>query len=82
MPDSNPTYVHRFLFNQVQRSCQNYQLDKMKDKVTQFFDATYYEGRAGPLFNIPLVSDILEKPVNSLKESTINGGLIGNVISG
>lgn len=68
--------------NRVHKSCQKYDLDASKAKVTQFFDATFYDGQSGPLFNIPVVSDVLQKPVAAFKDSTINGGLIGNFFAG
>jgi hypothetical protein len=68
--------------NRLRKSCQQYEFDTTKEKVTQFFDPPFYDGQAGPLFNIPVVSNILEKPVTSFKESTINGGVIGNVVAG
>ena len=69
-----------FAFNTVRKACQSYKFHEDQPKVYQFFDAKFYDGKAGPLFNVPLVSRIIDKPLASVKVATINGGLIGNII--
>lgn len=46
----------------------------------QFFDPPFYDGDAGPLINIPGISDVINEPIKDLKDKTINGGLFGTVV--
>lgn len=69
-----------FVFNTVRKSCQSYILDETQPKIYQFFDAKFYEGQAGPLFKIPGVSTIVDPAISVVKNHTINGGLVGNLI--
>ena len=81
-PVVNCTSEKGFLLNTIRKSCQHYELDKTQEKRCQFFDPPFYVGQAGPLLNIPVVSSLLEKPVNDFKNQSVNGGVIGNVIAG
>lgn len=69
-----------FVFNTVRKACQSYKLDKQKPKVYQFFDAKFYDGQAGPLFNIPGISKYIDPTVKAVKNHTINGGIVGNLL--
>lgn len=69
-----------FVFNTVRKACQSYQLDESQEKIYQFFDAKFYIGNHGPLLNIPGLSDNFDPVVRRVKNVTINGGIIGNII--
>lgn len=81
-PVVNCTQEKGFLMNTFRKSCQKYDLDETQPRRFQFFDPPFYVGQAGPLFNIPVVSPLLEKPVNDFKNISINGGGFGNIIAG
>ena len=68
------------MFNTLRKSCQAYELDENKPKIWQFFDAKFYEGEAGPLFKIPVISSVIDPAINAVKNNTINGGIVGNLI--
>lgn len=72
--------VKGFVFNKVRKACQSYQLDTSQPKEYQFFDAKFYVGQHGPLFNIPVISSNLDPIVKNVKNVTINGGIIGSII--
>ena len=56
---------------------------KSKKKQWQFMDAKFYVASVTqPLIDIPIVSSLLQDPVNDFKNETINGGLLGNTIAG
>lgn len=79
-PIVNCTDEKGFLFNSVGTACQSYELDTSKPKIYQFFDAKFYEGQSGPLVKIPGISNVVDPVAKVVKNHTINGGLLGNLV--